>query len=196
VKSLWSPVRPLLRAIRHLPDRLLHPVRRRVALRRLRRGPVPRSILVLCYGNICRSPYAAQRLRQLLGPGPASPRVDSAGFHKFGRPPPDAALSVASERGVAMSEHRSRLIDEDMLRDSDLVIAVAPEHVGMLRRQFGRTRVLMLGDLDPQPIDTRMIRDPLDQSDEVFRDVYDRLDRCLDRLVDALNVPDEVTPRS
>jgi protein-tyrosine-phosphatase len=186
VRSLWPLVRPLLRAIRHLPDRLLHPVRRRVAFRRLRRGPVPRSILVLCYGNICRSPYAAERLRLLLGPGPASPRVASAGFHKSGRPPPDGALSVASERGVAMSEHRSRLIDEDMLRESDLVVAVAPAHVRVLRRQFGRTRVLMLGDLDPEPIDTRIIRDPLDQSEEVFRNVYDRIDRCLDGLVDAI----------
>jgi protein-tyrosine-phosphatase len=157
---------------------------------------VPRSILVLCYGNICRSPYAAERLRMLLGTSPASPRVDSAGFHKSGRPPPDAALSVASGRGVAMSEHRSRLMDEDMLRDSDLIVAVAPAHVGMLRRKFGRTRVLLLGDLDPQPIDTRMIRDPLDQSHDVFRDVYDRIDRCLDGLADALNVPEEVTPLS
>jgi protein-tyrosine-phosphatase len=187
VSSLWSVVRPLLRAIRHLPDRLLHPVRRRAALRRLRRGPMPRSILVLCYGNICRSPYAAERLRVLLGAAPGSPRVASAGFHKFGRPPPDTALAVAAERGVGMAEHRSRLVDDDMLRESSLVLVVAPAHATMLRRRFGlRKGVLMLGDLDPRPIETRTIRDPLDQSDEVFRDVYDRIDRCLDALVDAM----------
>jgi protein-tyrosine phosphatase len=189
VSLLWSVVRPLLRASRHLPDRLLHPVRRRAAHRRLRRGPMPRSILVLCYGNICRSPYAAERLRVLLGPASGAPTVVSAGFHKFGRPPPDTALAVAAERGVGMSEHRSRLVDDDMLRESDLVLVVAPAHATMLRRRFGhRKGALMLGDLDPRPIDTRTIRDPLDQSDEVFRDVYDRIDRCLDTFVDAMKL--------
>ncbi len=150
---------------------------------------MPRSILVLCYGNICRSPYAAERLRVLLGTASGSTSVVSAGFHKSGRPPPDTALAVASERGVGMSGHRSRLVDMDMLRESDLVLVVAPTHVRMLRRRFKhREGVLILGDLDPRPIDTRTIRDPLDQSDQVFRDVYDRIDRCLDALVIAMKL--------
>jgi protein-tyrosine-phosphatase len=187
VRSVWSVVRPLMRAVRHLPDRLLHPVRRTAALRRLRRGPTPRSILVLCYGNICRSPYAAERLRVLLGTPSGPTSVVSAGFHKFGRPPPDTALAVAAERGVAMSAHRSRLVDVGMLRDGDLVLVVDPTHATMLRRRFQRREgVLVLGDLDPQPIETRTIPDPLDQSDEVFGDVYGRIDRCLEPLARVL----------
>jgi protein-tyrosine phosphatase len=148
---------------------------------------MPRSILVLCYGNICRSPYAAERLRVLLGAPSGPTSVVSAGFHKFGRPPPDAALTVASERGVGMSAHRSRLVDDDMLRESDLILVVAPAHATMLRRRFQhREGVLVLGDRDPRPIETRTIRDPLDQSDEVFRDVYDRIDRCLGPLARAI----------
>jgi protein-tyrosine-phosphatase len=188
MRAILEAGRRGLRAVRHMPDRLLHPLRRRVALARLRRAPAPGTVLVLCYGNICRSPFAAERLRVLLGASPDSIRVASAGFHKFGRPPPDEALAVASERGVQMADHRSRLVDDEMLAESDLVLVVAPAHARMLRREFGhRKGVLLLGDLDPHPIRIRTIPDPLDQSRDVFREVYDRIDRCLDAFVNALN---------
>lgn len=174
-----------------MPDRLLHPLRRRAALARLRRGPPPRSILVLCYGNICRSPYAAERLSGLLRERHGAVRVQSAGFHESGRPPPKEALAVASERGIEMAGHRSRLVREDALGDSDLVVVVTARHARTLRRQFRRrANVLLLGDLDPWPVRTRAIRDPVERPVEVFRDVYSRIDRCLEELVRALPIRD------
>jgi protein-tyrosine-phosphatase len=55
-------------------------------------------------------------------------------------------------------------------------------------RGFGKDRrdVLVLGDLDPLPIDRRAIRDPLNQPRAVFDASYDRIDRCLRELVAAL----------
>src|SRR3989442_1774384 len=50
-----------------VPARLLHPWRRRAARETLRTRAL-RSILVVCHGNICRSPVAAALLRQALGP--------------------------------------------------------------------------------------------------------------------------------
>jgi protein-tyrosine-phosphatase len=176
-----------LRSIRHGPDRALHPLRRRAAIARLRQGHLPRSILVLCYGNICRSPYAAERLSRLLRPSHGSVQVVSAGFYESGRPPPPEALAIASERGLEMTGHRSRLVGEDVLRDSELVIVVAARHARAVRRRFGRhSDIIHLGDLDPRPIRTRTIRDPVEQPAEVFRDVYARIDRCLENLVSAL----------
>jgi protein-tyrosine-phosphatase len=158
---------------------------------RLRHGPAPRSILLLCYGNICRSPYAAERLRSLLGSLHGSVRVQSAGFHESGRPPPEEALTAASERGIDMAGHRSRLISDDDVHNSDLVIVVTSRHARALRRQFGRrTGVLHLGDLDPRAVSVRAIRDPVDQPVEIFRDVYSRIDRCLEELVRAVPVGD------
>jgi protein-tyrosine phosphatase len=186
-----AAARRWLRALRHLPDRGLHPFRRRAALGRLRRGGTPRSILVLCYGNICRSPYAAERLRSLLGPSDGGVRVASVGLYESGRPPPKEALAVASERGIEMGGHRSRLISDAVLHDSDLVIAVTAAHARLLRRRFRRrSGILLLGDLDPWPIDTRAIRDPVDQPAHVFRDVYARIDRCVEELVGALETGD------
>ena len=53
----------LLTRVRHTPERLLHPLRRRRAAEALRRRPRPASVLVVCHGNICRSPFAAAALR-------------------------------------------------------------------------------------------------------------------------------------
>jgi protein-tyrosine phosphatase len=184
-----------LRWIRHGPGRALHPLRGRAALARLRRGHVPRSIIVLCYGNTCRSPYAAGRLRRSLGPSHGPVRVLSAGFYESGRPPPPEALAIASERGLEMTGHRSRLAGEDVLRDSELVIVVTARHARAVRRRFGRhVGILHLGDLDPRPIRTRTIRDPVEQPAEVFRDVYARIDRCLENLVGALERPTRAAP--
>jgi hypothetical protein len=85
---------PLLRAARHLPDRVLHPLRRRGALRELERmRPPPRTLLVACRGNVCRSPFAAGVLRgELRG---RDMRVESAGFVGLDRRPPAEALAAA-----------------------------------------------------------------------------------------------------
>src|SRR3989442_14519639 len=88
--------RVLARLVRHLrrtPDRILHPLRRRRALEALLRRPRP-ATLIICHGNICRSPFAAALLGRALpglrvesagvpGPAPASP----AGAPAAGAPP-------------------------------------------------------------------------------------------------------------
>lgn len=191
LRAVWWSLRPWLSAVRHLPDRCLHPFRRRAALTRLRRAQAPGSILVLCYGNICRSPYAAERLTRLLGDRNGVVGVQSAGFYESGRPPPQEALAAASERGVDMAAHRSRLIQKDVLDGSDLVVVVTVRHARALRRHFKRKEgVLLLGDLDPRPIRTRAIRDPVEQPVEVFKDVYSRIDRCVEELARALPARD------
>src|SRR2546427_12540743 len=57
-----------------VPARLLHPWRRRAARETLRTRAL-RSILVVCHGNICRSPVAAALLRQEIGRASCRERV-------------------------------------------------------------------------------------------------------------------------
>src|SRR5712692_6549405 len=66
----------MMARLRTAPVRLLHALRRRAAREALRER-APQSILVVCHGNICRSPFAAAVLRQALGPDGV--RIDSAG---------------------------------------------------------------------------------------------------------------------
>lgn len=165
---------------------LLHPLRRRAALRRLaRRGPTP-TVLFVCLGNICRSPYAAATFSKKLGALWSSRvRVDSAGFLGPGRPAPQHALDVAGRHGIDLSAHRSQLVSPDIWAVAELVVVMEPAQRGLLEALFGRgTReIINLGDLDPRPARTRAIADPVGQPPASFVESYARIDRCVEQLV-------------
>lgn len=89
------------------------------------------SILVVCTGNICRSPIAEGMLRNALTArfGEAAPRVSSAGTWGLeGVSATPEAVKAAAERGVVIGEHRARRLSPDRARAADLVIAMAVEH--------------------------------------------------------------------
>src|SRR2546425_10349935 len=89
-------LRPAVHVIRHTPARILHPFVRRTAIARLAQRGLPASVLFVCHGNICRSPFAAAVLRRVIH----GVRVDSAGFLGPGRPsPPEAVAPAARPRG-------------------------------------------------------------------------------------------------
>src|SRR5256884_8307665 len=99
----------LLGRISRVPDLLLHNGRRRAALAALASAErVPISVLVICNGNIFRSPFAAAVLRRALElRGLGRVRVDSAGFAGPGRATPAGAVARSEERRVG-KECRSR----------------------------------------------------------------------------------------
>lgn len=139
-------------------------------------------MLFVCYGNICRSPYAAEAFTRLIGGGPPI-RVASAGFVGPGRSSPPEAQAVARTRGIDLAGHRSQLITAPLLAEYDVVIVMSSDHRRDLARRFGRrSGVLLLGDLDTRAIETRTITDPFNRPEQVFAEVYDRIDRCLGRL--------------
>ncbi|MGH7449055.1 MAG: ATP-grasp domain-containing protein, partial [Longimicrobiales bacterium] len=145
------------------------------------RTHAPRSVLIVCLGNICRSPFAAAVLEQRAA-GRAL-RVESAGFLEDGRPTPAAALNSALRRGIDLSAHRSVRVTDALVQSADLVIVMDRAQRRALQERFERSDgVLVLGDLDPEPIDTRTIRDPFDQAEEIFDQVYDRIERCVHTL--------------
>lgn len=167
--------------------RVLHPMRRRSARARMGRLPKVRSIVVLCNGNICRSPYGEVRLRALLeDSGPVE--VVSRGFIRPGRPAPPEAQEVSEERNLSLADHRSELLTAATAKESDLVLVMSTFQARTTEREFGvpRDRILVLGDLDPGRPDSRTILDPQGHSRGFFREVYDRIDRCLVEMVSAL----------
>lgn len=180
-----NPLRRLARALRHTPDRLLHRHRRTRALRRFHERGLPRTILFVCLGNVCRSPYAAVAYASLVADGGAG--VDSAGFIGPGRESPSNAIRVAARRGLDLEAHRSKLLTIENVGAAELVVVMDAKQQRQIRQLYGRSAesVLVLGDLDPEPIDTRAIRDPWGHPTEVFEASYDRIDRCLRALIEA-----------
>ena len=182
------PIRRAARLLRHLPDRLLHGTRRRRACARVD-GDECSSVLIVCHGNICRSPYAAAVLRRAASRDGAKPlRVDSAGFIGPGRRAPSNARAVARERGVDLDGHRSKLVTPEIVTAADLIIVMDRGQRRAIEDRFEppEGRVLLLGDFDPEPIRRRAVLDPINQSEDVFRSVYSRVERCMNALAEAL----------
>jgi protein-tyrosine phosphatase len=170
--------RRLARAAKHTPDRLLHPRRRRRALRRVGTAR-PDSLLVMCLGNICRSPFAGGVLERLL----PEREVRSAGFLESGRPAPREAVSVGALHGVNLSGHRSTQITPEALARADLVIVMDGRQAARIAAMApAGTLVERLGDFDPGPIETRTVVDPVDRDLAFFERVYERIDACCDSL--------------
>jgi len=182
-------LRRLARAVKHAPDRVLHPLRRRSLRRRLRRRGLPRSIVFICTGNICRSPYAAHRFASTLPEALRSyMTVGSAGFIGPDRGTPNSGLAAASARGLDLREHRSHVINAEIARSVDLLVVMEAAQAARLRTSLHVSpgRIVVLGDLDPDPIDTRTVRDPIFQPLHVFEETYERIDRCIGELYRAI----------
>lgn len=90
----------------------------------------PFRILVVCTGNICRSPLLEQIWRSKLDP--AYVTLHSAGTHALvDRPMPDDAQRVAQYWGVepdAAAGHRAQQLSVEHIIGSDLVVTLAREH--------------------------------------------------------------------
>lgn len=170
-----------------MPERLLHARRRRRALDALRRRPVPAMVLVVCHGNICRSPFAAALLARDVAA--ADVRVESAGFVGPDRACPREAVVVAARWGVDLSGHRSQLLTPDLARGADLIVVMDPAQGRAICDRFGMSSraILPLGDLDPLPLATQVILDPVEQGPDVFAKSYQRIERCIGELVAVLS---------
>lgn len=72
---------------------------------------------------------AAALLRHRLGPAGRSVSITSAGLLTEGRPASPEAVAVMAEYGLDISDHRSRLVDADLVAAADLVLGMARRHV-------------------------------------------------------------------
>ena len=146
----------------------------------------PKSVLFLCQGNACRSPFAAAVFSaELATRGIHGIRVESAGLVAPGRPSPPQAIHEAQRRGVDLSAHRSRIVTTRLIRNAELAIVMSPEQARTVRRVTGTkpARVILLGDLDPESTHGRTIVDPMGGPDTLFVESFDRVERCVRELV-------------
>ena len=87
------------------------------------------DILVLCTGNICRSPVAEALLRHRLEALGVPAHVHSAGLLAAGNPAHGTGIDILWARGHDMSAHRSTTMSPELLNGADLILGMAREHV-------------------------------------------------------------------
>jgi len=144
---------------------------------------MPTPIMMVCAGNICRSPFAEFYMRKKLEEEGKNGEVFSRGLLLIqGHNVPAAGLKIGLEFGVDMSKHMSNaLLAPDMDRAA-LVLVMEPDqrqHL-MQKRPEHVGKVMMLS----QPCGAKIIDDPMGRSEDTFRRVYGEIARCVDAWVE------------
>jgi len=140
------------------------------------------SILVVCVGNICRSPTGERLLKQLL----PDKKVASAGLGALvGKPADAAAIDVALRHSLSLEGHVAKQLTASLCREHDLILVMEKTHIDAVCRLApeGRGKTMLFGHWLMQ----REIADPYRQSREAFEFVYRLLDESAKKWADALS---------
>lgn len=94
-----------------------------------------RKVLFVCTANVCRSPMAEALFNALAAEAHLPHEAESAGVAALvDRPISPNAQAALEEVGVYSDGHRARQVDETLLGEADLVLAMTPQHAAALRR--------------------------------------------------------------
>lgn len=136
----------------------------------------PPSILLVCLGNICRSPLAEAALRAEAERAGLAIEVDSAGTGDWhaGNPPDPRAQAVARDAGVDIAGLRARQVVADDFRRFTHVFAMDAQNLADLRAimpQDATAHVSLLLDMVPGR-EGASVRDPYYGGEELFEDTW------------------------
>ncbi|WP_135824058.1 arsenate reductase/protein-tyrosine-phosphatase family protein [Halorussus ruber] len=143
------------------------------------------TVLFLCYGNICRSPFAAHYLESKTHEGVT---VVSSGFYpERNRNSPENAVTAARKFGVDLSSHTSSVVVDELLADADIVFLMDYENLfDFWTNGFGRysSKTFLLKEATIS--DSLEIHDPYGRSVEGFRKTYSDIGTAIDQLIERV----------
>lgn len=141
-------------------------------------------ILVVCVGNICRSPVAEAMLRAQL----PHKHFSSAGLNAMVGQGVDAnARELAEHAGLTVEAHQARQLTVSMLQNAELILVMSDGQrraVGeLLPTALGKTMLLGRWLDDGKGRD---VPDPYQKSSEVFQHVHQLMDQAVRAWVNKL----------
>jgi len=155
----------------------------------------PLRVLVVCLGNICRSPMAEGILRRHFEDAGLGHRVtfDSAGTGAWhvGQAPDPRATRICRENGIAIDGLRARQVASRDFEDFDLVLCADASNLRHLRAMAPRDtwpKIALLLDHAGLGPDAE-VPDPYDGSIEHFRRVHRLLEDAARSLLTKLQLP-------
>jgi len=158
-------------------------------------------ILMVCLGNICRSPTAEAALRQAALKRTFALTVSSAGTGDWhhGNGADERSSAAASAHGLDLHNHTARQVDVAMLRNADLVLAMDRSNLRELNRIAEErgitTPIRLFRDFDPDANGERDVPDPYYGAGDGFTTVVTLCMRTAEHLLDALSRPDAADER-
>lgn len=144
-----------------------------------------KNILIVCTGNICRSPMAEALLQSRLKDGGL--RVSSAGTSALaGHGADPHAVGVMRSFGIDIEAHRARQLTLPLLTAVDLVLTLDDSHGSWIMRRYpqlrGRVHKLLKWRGDQDVADP--YRGPLQEFESAFLDIQGGVDDWLGRIGD------------
>tara|TARA_R110002126_G_scaffold687_4_gene4281 strand:- start:1561 stop:1995 length:435 start_codon:yes stop_codon:yes gene_type:complete len=131
------------------------------------------SVLMVCAGNICRSPTAEYVLKSKLTDKNIT--VSSAGLTALVAKPADAmAQKIALSHGVVMDTHQGQQLSSQLIATNSVILVMEQRHLNDVHSRYpeARGKTFLLGKW----IDNAEIPDPYRQSQEAFEHVYALID--------------------
>lgn len=148
-----------------------------------------RSVVMLCMGNICRSPTAEAVLKHKLAQAGLAQQVQvsSAGTHSYhvGGPADARSARHAARRGYDLSQHRAQQLAPRDFEQADLILAMDHDNLALaLERcppQHRHKLCLLMSLVDVNP--ARAVPDPYHGGDAGFEEVLDMAETAADALL-------------
>ncbi|MBA4176735.1 MAG: phosphotyrosine protein phosphatase [Leptothrix sp. (in: Bacteria)] len=150
-------------------------------------------VLMVCMGNICRSPTAEAVLRERLQRAGLARQVmvDSAGTldHHRGEAPDPRAIRHAAQRGYDLSAQRARPVLADDFARFHWLLAMDEDNLAWLQRKAPPghgARIELLMPHARRHTDVRFVPDPYYGGPAGFEHVLDLVEDACDGFVDRL----------
>jgi protein-tyrosine phosphatase len=151
------------------------------------------NILMVCLGNICRSPLAEGIMQHKITLYGLNAQVESAGFEAFhtGDAPDERAIEVALKNGIDISGHKARSFHVDDFDRFDRIYVMDHTNyrdvTGMVRNKDDLRKVdYILNELKPGS--NVPVPDPYYGRVSDFEKVFDLLDQAIEKLAVKLHV--------
>ncbi|CAM8400625.1 protein tyrosine phosphatase [Klebsiella quasipneumoniae] len=141
------------------------------------------SILVVCTGNICRSPIGEQLLKKLL----PTIKIDSAGTGALvGHEADISAKHIAEQHGLSLDCHQGKQFTRDLARQYDLILVMEKAHIEQIGKiaPEARGKTMLFGHW----LNQREIPDPYKKSEEAFASVYKLIEQAGQTWISKLGV--------
>ncbi len=154
------------------------------------------KILMVCLGNICRSPLAEGIMRKKLEIHRIEGEVDSAGTANYhiGEQPDIRAIKKAAKYGIDISKHSGRQISTDDFDRFETIYVMDLSnlhHVHQLARNINdKNKVKTILDI-VYPNQNKEVPDPYYGDDDAFENVYHMLSLACEKICKQLKKTNE-----
>jgi len=147
------------------------------------------KILMVCLGNICRSPLAegilAHKTQHL------NIEVDSAGTagYHIGKLPDERSIEIAEKYNIDLTKQRARQFSRADFDDFDIIYAMDTNNythlISLADNETERNKVrLILNEVNPEKFES--VPDPYYGGDDGFQNIFNMLDDACNKIISQI----------